>query len=239
MTTTPFAPRTPYIAVAPASFRISIRSTSPGLSQDNPRPVVTCTGIPSTTYNGSVSPWMDPRPRIWTEMPPLGNRMTCTPALRPSSSSSTCAAGMPCTSTALTVETAVAVISSDGAPTGGADAGGWAHPNHSTVAATSTTPAELPRALRFTALVPRVLLQACDGGFTRRDRIQGVSRREGRAHEQGGPARDHAVLPDDVGPALLLHPQLHAALLPNGIEQCLSCGGPVWGPPLRRAGGGP
>src|SRR5439155_1110181 len=99
MTTTPFAPRTPYIAVALASFRISIRSMSPGLSHDNP----------------------------------------CAPPV--------------------------------------------------------TAP-----------LIPGVLLQPGDGRFTRRDRVQRVPRREGRAHELRGPARDHAVLPDDVEPALLLHP---------------------------------
>src|SRR5438477_471938 len=184
MTTTPFAPRTPYSAVAPASFRISIRSMSPGLSHNNPRPVVTCTGMPSTTYKGSVSPWMEPRPRIWTETPPLGNRMTRTPALRPSSNSSTCAAGMPCRSAALIVETELAVTSSEGAP-GGADAGGWAHPGHNSVVATSAARAALPVPC-IAALVAGVLLQAGDGRFTGGNRIQGVPRRESRAHEQGG-----------------------------------------------------
>src|SRR3989449_2452934 len=165
---------------------------------------------------------MELRPRIWTEMPPLDNRMTCTPALRPSSSSSTCAAGMPCRSSALTVETALAVISF-GDAAAGEDARGWAHPSHLTPAATSTTPREV-REPRVTALVPGVLLQAGDGRFTRRDRVQRVPRCECRAHEQGSPARHHPVLPDDVEPARLLHPQLRTALLPNSIEQRLSRG---------------
>src|SRR6266516_7681568 len=117
---------------------------------------------------------MERRPRIWTEMRPLGNRMTCTPALRPSSSSSTCAAGMPRRSSALTVETALAVISFGGAAAG-EDARGWAHPSHPTPAAKSMTPREV-REPRVTALVPGVLLQASDGRFTRRDRVQRVPR---------------------------------------------------------------
>src|SRR5438270_7113682 len=181
---------------------------------------------------------MEPRPRIRTEMPPLGSRMTCTPALRPSSSSSTCAAGMPCRSAARTVETALAVISSEGAPAGGADAGGWAHPHHASGVATSATRAALPGVPRITALVPGVLLQACDSRFTGWDRVQRVPRREGRTHEQRGPARNHAVLPDNVEPALLLHPQLDAALLPNGIEQRLSRGRHIGEQRLRRDGDG-
>src|SRR2546426_2203176 len=131
---------------------------------------------------------MELRPRIWTEMPPLDNRMTCTPALRPSSSSSTCAAGMPCRSSALTVETALAVISFGGAAAG-EDARGWAHPSHPNPAATSTTPREV-REPRVTALVPGVLLQAGDGRFTRPARAQRVPRRECRAPESGGAGRD-------------------------------------------------
>ena len=138
-------------------------------------------------------------------MPPLGNRMTCTPALRPSSSSSTCAAGMPCRSSALTVETALALISFGGTAAGD-DGGGWAHPTHPTATARSTTRRDACGPRVTAALIPGVLLQPGDGRFTRRDRVQRVPRREGRAHELRGPARDHAVLPDDVEPALLLHP---------------------------------
>src|SRR5213592_1162959 len=179
---------------------------------------------------------MELRPRIWTEMPPLGNRMTRTPALRPSSNSSTCAAGIPCRSAALTVETALAVTSSEGAP-GGADAGGWAHPGNNSVVATSAARAAFP-VPSIAALVAGVLPQASDGRFTRRDRVQRVPRCEGRADEQGSPARNHPVLPDDVEPALLLHPQLHAALLPNSIEQRLSRGRHVGKQCLGRDGNG-
>src|SRR5437879_8450756 len=156
---------------------------------------------------------MEPRPRIRTEMPPLGSRMTCTPALRPSSSSSTCAAGMPCRSAARTVETALAVISSEGAPAGGADAGGWAHPHHASGVATSATRAALPGVPRITAQVPGVLLQACDSRFTGWDRVQRVPRREGRTHEQRGQARYHAVLTDHVVPEQLHNTWLYSAIM--------------------------
>src|SRR5438034_93726 len=125
----------------------------------------------SVAVDGAPAPDLD-------RMPPLGNRMTRTPALRPSSNSSTCAAGIPCRSAALTVETALAVTSSEGAP-GGADAGGWAHPGNNSVVATSAARAAFP-VPSIAALVAGVLPQASDGRFTRRDRVQRVPRCEGR-----------------------------------------------------------
>src|SRR2546422_11501633 len=105
---------------------------------------------------------------------------------------------MPCRSSALTVETALAVISF-GDAAAGEEARGWAHPSHLTPAATSTTPREV-REPRVTGLVPGALLRAGDGRFTRLDREQRVLQRECLAHEQGSPARSLPALTDEIQP---------------------------------------
>jgi hypothetical protein len=88
MTTTPFPPRTPYMAMALASFRTSMQRMSDGLSQSSPRPGVTSTGMLSTTYNGSGLPLNVLAAKTRTEIPPPGERITRTPVTRPSRDSS-------------------------------------------------------------------------------------------------------------------------------------------------------
>ncbi|MNY17560.1 hypothetical protein D3C86_1508820 [compost metagenome] len=58
---TPFAPLAPYIAVADASFKISIDSISAGFIA---LLFASSNGKPSTTYSGELSCVMDPAPRI-------------------------------------------------------------------------------------------------------------------------------------------------------------------------------
>ena len=74
--TTPLAPREPYIAVADASFKISIDSfgfkDDKGLNtaelnpfgSPTPVPASLDIGAPSMTYNGSLSELIEPVPRI-------------------------------------------------------------------------------------------------------------------------------------------------------------------------------
>src|SRR5690606_17738160 len=76
---TPFAPREPYIAVAEASFRISIDSTSSGAGGVLP-------GKPSTTYRGSELALMEVPPRTRTRGARPGSPLildTDTPGARP------------------------------------------------------------------------------------------------------------------------------------------------------------
>ena len=76
------------MAVAEASFRISIETMSDGLMDDSALVLLSALpemGTPSMTYNGSL-PFSELIPRMLTEIPPPGAPefcVTCTPAARP------------------------------------------------------------------------------------------------------------------------------------------------------------
>src|SRR5687768_3859751 len=76
---TPFEARAPYIEAAAASFNTCIDSMSLGFN-----PPIPPTGIPSTIYNGALSP-KDEKPRIFTDDSAPGRLswVTVTPATLP------------------------------------------------------------------------------------------------------------------------------------------------------------
>src|SRR5437660_12650891 len=152
---------------------------------------------------------MELGPQIRSETPPLGDRTTHTPATRPSSRSSACRAGIPCRSSPLTLPPDLG-----GAPTGARRDDGCAHPSQLPVTvATTRCRSNMP------ASVTRVLLQPATRDLDRGDGVDGVSRDKRLA--EGQHQRAQRAFADDVEPALLLHRQLHPALMPDGVEKRL------------------
>src|SRR6267143_5968478 len=84
MMITPFAPRTPQIAVCEGSLSASMDSMSCGLSQLNVPPTPS-TGTQTTTMSGACPEKNEVAPCMRTVMPPFGARDTITPAIRPAS----------------------------------------------------------------------------------------------------------------------------------------------------------
>ena len=88
MTMTPLAPRTPYIAVAAASFNTSIDSMSLGTIPLRLPLGPVSIDMPSITNSGTLRPVTDVAPLMRMTSPPSGERDTQTPGNLEASSSS-------------------------------------------------------------------------------------------------------------------------------------------------------